>query len=190
MAVTVLDEPGRVGGHRRLHGLGRGDRRGDFDFRQGFQGVVHRGLVHAHDLFALLGPGLLDVHLDVLDGLFLGQDVRQGEERRLQGDVETAAEADFLGHAVTVQHVKLHLFLDDLFLGVGRQVVPHLVGGQRAVEQEGRALLGVFQDVVLAHEVVVVAGHEVGLLNEVGRADGLFAEPQVADGDGAGFLES
>ena len=54
---------------------------------------------------------------------------------------------------------------------LARQVVPDLVGAVRAVEQERRAVLGHAQHVGPLEQAELVAGHEVGALDQVRGAD-------------------
>ncbi len=73
----------------------------------------------------------------------------------------------------------LSSFVDDRLLDFLRQLCPDLVLVVRAVEQEGCALLGVLQHVVLLEEREVVTGDEVGGCDQVRRANLLLAEAQM-----------
>ena len=55
-------------------------------------------------------------------------------------------------------------------------------------EQEGAAGLGLADHVVLLQEGEVVAGDEVGVVDQVGCSNDILAEAEVRNGDGAGFL--
>ena len=64
-----------------------------------------------------------------------------------------------------------------------------LFGRPLAVNQERAARLDVADDGETLRDVAgVVASHEVGLINIVGRADGAVAEAQVTDGHAARLL--
>ena len=51
------------------------------------------------------------------------------------------------------------------------EVLPHLVGRERCVEQERAAVAGVLEHVEAVEEAELVAGDEVGLVDEIGRPD-------------------
>ena len=53
-------------------------------------------MVHLNDGIALLGVRSGSSVLHILDGVFLGEDLSQLEESRLQHGVDTAAQTDFL----------------------------------------------------------------------------------------------
>ena len=79
--------------------------------------------------------------------------------------------------------------LSDIALGLRRHVVVQLLVAPLAVDQEDTAVLhvpdhGEALDNVGGH----MAGHEVGLVDIVGRADGVIAKAQMADGHAAGLL--
>ena len=80
------------------------------------------------------------------------------------------------------------MLLDDRLLDLARQVVPHLVGPERGVEQERRAGAGEVEHVVLVEELGLVAGDEVGLPDQVRGADRARPEAQVRDRDRARLL--
>ena len=68
-------------------------------------------MVHVHDVLALLQVGLRGGVLHVLDGLLLGHDVGQREERRLQDGVGALAHADLAGQVDGVDGVELDVVL-------------------------------------------------------------------------------
>jgi hypothetical protein len=61
----------------------------------------------------------------------------------------------------------------DAALDRGRQVLPQLVGRVRRVEQERAAVADVAEHVEAVEQPELVAGDEVGFLDQVGRADRL-----------------
>ena len=65
---------------------------------------------------------------------------------------------------------------------------PYLLLVERAVQEEGCALLGIFEHVVLLEEGEVVTGDKVGRGDQVGCADLLLAEAQMTGGHTAGLL--
>ena len=152
------------------------------------QGRIHRGVVFLHHALTALAVSLLDSVLDGGNGFLARQHSADGEETRLHDGVDAAAHAGLLGHIVTVDDVKLELLVDDLLLHQARQVVPNLVGAERAVQQEGGAVLRGSQHVDALEEGELVAGHETGLGDEVTGAQRAGPEAQVGGGDGAGLL--
>ncbi len=188
MAVTRCTKSGAFGdtiGGRCLRGAHRGRHR---HLVQVGQRPVDGGVVLLDHVLAALAVGLLDRVLDLRDRLLAGQDARDREEAGLHDRVDARAHAGGLGHLVGVDHVELQLLLDDLLLHLAGQVVPHLVGGERRVQQEHRARPGIGEHVVLLEEGELVAGHEAGALHQVRRADRPRAEAQVGDRDGARLL--
>ena len=89
---------------------------------------------------------------------------------------------------MAVHHEEAQALVHDGVLDLGGQPVPHLAGREVAVEQERGPGTGDPQDVHTAKEPELVAGHEVGLVHEIGGVDGIGAEPQVRDGDRPGLL--
>ncbi len=135
------------------------------------------------DRLAALRVGLLDEALDPGDRLVGRQDARELEEARLHDGVDPAAHAGLVGDGQRVDHPEVDLLVDEQLLDAARQVLPDLVGPVRGVEQEGRSVLGVLEHLGLAEQPELVAGDEVGVLDEVGRPDGFRPEAQVRHGD-------
>ena len=135
-------------------------------------GVVDAVAVHLDDRVALSAVRLLDGFLHVLLGVRIGDDVCEFEECRLHDGVHALGRAEFGDDVKTVEGVELDVLLRDLVLHLCGELLVHLVGGPYAVEQEGAAVLEVGEHVVTEHIGLVVARHEVRLVDEVGRADG------------------
>ena len=74
---------------------------------------------------------------------------------------------DLFAEAYTVDDVELELFVDNVLLDFLGNLVPHFIFAVGAVEQEGSAFLGVDEDVVFLQKGEVVAGHEVGFVDQV-----------------------
>ena len=151
-------------------------------------GAVHRAVVHLDDLVALDAVGLLDGVLDRLDCLFLADDAGDGEEGGLHDHVDAGAQAEGQAEFDRIDDVELDLLLDQLLLHQGGQVIPDLVLGEGGGQEEGAARLQVGQHVVGVEEGRVVAGDEVGLVDQVRGDDLVLAETQVRNGHGTGFL--
>ena len=184
----VAHEVRRVRRNRRTDVELRRDRGRDLHFVQVFERGIHGGEVLAHDGLAALAVGLLDGVLDGGDGFVARQHAADGEEAGLHDGVDAAAHAGRLRHLDGVNHVELQLLLDDLLLRRARQVVPHLVRAERAVEQEDRAGIGALQHVEPLHEAELMAADEIRPRDEVRRVDRLLAEAQVRNRDRARLL--
>ena len=70
-------------------------------------------------------------------------------------------------HLIGVDHVELHLPLDDPLLDLAGQVVPDLVRAVGRVQQERRARRGVLDHVVAVEEDELMAGDEVRAPDQV-----------------------
>ena len=177
----LFDEVRRFGRNRCTHGRFAGGFGRDFDFVQVGQGLVHGFEVLLDDRLAAFAVGLLDGMLDLLDGLFARQDAGDGEEAGLHDGVDAAAHAGQFGHFVGVDVVEFELLVDDRLLDFDRQVVPDFVGAENAVEQEGAARLGIFEDIVAFEEAELVAGDKVGSVvgDQVRRLNRFGTKAQV-----------
>ena len=186
----VAEKAGRKGGVAvgRGGGVGFVQRGGHGHLAQAGEGGVDGGVVHLHDLLALAGVGLGDRFLDVGDGLFLWEDAGEGEEAGLENGVGAAAHAGGLGDAVGVDHQQADLFCYDGLFPHTREFFPAGRGVVGRVEQQGGAGAGVAEDLVAADEAPLAAGHELGGADQPRRVDGLGAETQMRDGDGAGLF--
>ena len=141
----------------------RGGLAGYFDLVVSVRARSMAAMFFCDDVGALPVVGLLRVLLDELDGLVLGEDAGDLEEGGLHDGVDAAAHAGLLGDGHAVDHVEAELLVDDGLLDLGGDLVPDLVGGEGAVEEEDAALLGVGEHVELLEEGELVAGDEVGL---------------------------
>ncbi len=179
-------------GGLNLHGLRAGGGVqpgfGNLDFLQAADGYVDGVPVHLDDRVALLAVGLLGVGLHVFVGLLVGDDVGQLEERGLHGGVDAVAHAHGRGQGDGVDGVEAGLLLGQLALHGSGQLGLELLGAPGAVQQEHAANLQRGHHVVLGDIGRVVAGDEVGAVDQVGALDRGVAEAQVADGDAAGLL--
>ncbi len=152
------------------------------------KGLVDCGVVHRHHLLPGLAVALLDGPLDLGDRRLERDDPGNLEEGGLHDHVDARAEPQLLGELDGVYRVDLELFVDDLLLHLDRHLVPHLVVGKRRAEEESAARFRLAEHVVLLQEGEVVAGDEVGVVDQVRRVDRLSAETQVRSGDGPRLL--
>ncbi len=154
---------------------------GNLDPVQALERAVDRGLVALDDLGAAPAVGLGDRRLDPLDRLLARQHARDGEEARLQDDVDPPCETDLARDPAGVDHVHLDVLGEDLLLHRARERVPHLAGRLRAVEQQRRAVGRAAEHVGAVEQPELVAADEAGPLDEVGGPDRLRPEAQVRD---------
>ena len=184
----LLDELGGLGRDRGRHLVDAGRGRGDLDLEDRVARGVDALPVLLDDVHALLGVGLLGVLLELGDGLVLGEDAGDLEERGLEHGVGARAHAGRLGDLGGVDHVEADLLVDDLLLDLVGEVLPDLVGRVGRGEEEGGAVLGLGEHVVLLDEGEVVARDEVRVGAEVRAADRLVAEAEVGDREAARLL--
>ena len=185
---VVLGEVGSVVRNELLGLEGLGDGRRNLDLDQGLAGSVDGGPVLLDDLLTLLDEGLLGILLDQVDGLILRQDTADLEEGGLHDSVDPRSKTSLLGDGQSVDVVEADLPVDDDLLVMAGQVLEDDVGRNGAVEQEDSALLQVVEHRIAADVCRIVAGHEVGMVDEPGHVEVALAEAQVADRDAAGLL--
>ena len=154
-----------------VHGVGPVG--GHVDLLIGGGAQVDGLVVHVHDVLALLQVGGLGLLLHVGDGLLLGHDLGQREERGLEDGVVALAHADLDGQVNGIDGVELDVVLGDIALGGGVHVVVQLVEVPLAVDHVDTAGLDILHHLeALGHVAGVVAGHEVSLVDIVRAADG------------------
>ena len=173
-----------INGRRSDGGVGVG-RGGEDELIHAGEGGVHGGVVHPDDGVALAAVGFGDGFFDLGDGFGLRKDAGEGEEARLQHGVGAAAHAAGVGDGGGVDDEEAEFFIDERDLPFAGKLGPRVGGGVRGVEKNGRAGLGVAEDVLLADEGELAARHEIGLRDEVGCVDGARPETQMRGGDGA-----
>ncbi len=166
------DEVGHLGGHRGTEPPGGGDGRRHRDLVEAGERGVDGGVVALDDHVPELGVGGGDRGLDGGDRPVDGKHAAEGEEAGLQDGVHPATQSHLAGDAGGVDGVDRDVEVDDPLLGLARDAVPHLVCRVRAVEQEGGAVVCPLQDVELLQQAELVAGDELGLLDQVRGADG------------------
>ena len=93
--------------------------------------------------------------------------------------IDARAHARALGYRIAIDVVEFDLLFDDLGLDLLGQLVPDLVFGKRAVEQEDGPGGCKAQDVGLEEEFILMAGNEAGLLNQIGAVNRIGAEAQM-----------
>ncbi len=124
---------------------------------------VDRGEVPLDHRATALAVGLLDRVLDRLDRFVLRQHSGEREEARLKDGVDAPAQSGVASDVQRVDDVEPEALLDDLALGLDRQVSPNLVGPEGAAQQERRARRSELQHVHPLQELELVARDEVRL---------------------------
>ena len=177
-----LDELRSVGRNRRLTMESRGNRRRILYLVQVGKRSVNRGKVLLNDGVALLAVGFLNRVFNLRNRLVFRQNVGNGEETGLHNRIDALSHAGFAGNFNRVDAVEVQFLGNDFFLNFNRQVVPYLFGRIRRVQQKSGARFGNFQNVHLVHERELVAGNEVGLVDQVRGLDRIVRKTQVGSG--------
>ncbi len=91
---------------------------------------------------------------------------------------------------MSVNHVEVQSFLDDLLLDFVWEIIPDGIWSIDAVEEEDTSRPGVLEYIETLQEGELVACDKAGLTgaNQIGRVDGIRPEAQVRDGDRPRFL--
>ena len=150
--------------------------------------VVHRGKVLLHDRLALLQVAVADRVLDGCNGLFMRQNARDVKKAGLHDGVDTDTHAGLAGYLIRINDIQFQMLVNDNLLHFARQVIPHIVGAEGAVEQERCARRGLLQYIVALQEIELVAGNEISAGDQEGHVNGLRAKTQVGDRHRARFL--
>ena len=118
-----------------------------------------------------------------------GDDVRELEERGLKYRVDPVSEADAFRDFNAVDDVETNLFFGKRALESGRKIGLKLGDGlPLGVQKEGSAFLDACRDIVEGNVFLLVAGDEIGLVDEIRRFDRLLSETEVRDRDAARLL--
>jgi hypothetical protein len=117
-----------------------------------------------------------------------GQQPADLEERGLHDRVDAPRETRGAGDGVRVDREDPRLPVEQDLLHVRGQVPPDLVGGEGGVEEHRAALAQRTEHVELRQQSELVAGDEVGPVDEVGRLDRGVGEAQVRHGGRPGLL--
>ncbi len=149
---------------------------------------IHRLEVQFDDLFPSPSVRLLDRILNGSNGLLFWQHAAQREEARLHHGVDPQAETGLVCHPISINDMEVELLLQDLLLGTARQLVPHLFRRVGAVQQEGGSVSSGSQYIELLDKVKLMAGDEVGRLDEIRCLDWVGPKPQMGNGARTRFL--
>ena len=172
--------------HRRAFG-GGSPACGVVDLLQAALGRVDGCIVHVDDRVALARELLVDCLLHVVGSLVVGHDrVVDVEERRLHDGAGLAVEADVHGDLDGVDVIEFEVLFGDLLFDLRGQVLFQLFHRRPLrVQQELAAFLDVGKHVVAGDVRRVMAGDEVGAVDQVRALDGRLAEAEVRNGDAA-----
>ena len=135
--------------------------------------------VFINDRLAFRAIRLVNRFLDLFDGLVAGQDTGQCEETRLHHGIDALAHSCLKRHACRVDGMQVDAAINNNFLRRSRQLIPHLIGRIRTIEQEYCPVRGMAQHLDLLHEIEFVTGDEICRLNQVRRVYLIGAESQM-----------
>ena len=189
-AVDILDQLGIPAGGieaDEIAALG-GPVGGDGHFPGIGEAAFDGGVVHGHDVITLGAVGAGGGILHELEGILLRDDAGKTEERGLQDGIDAAAQPQLLADGAGIDGVKVDVIFGEVGLAVAGEAALQLLHAPAAIEQENAAGLDIVHHIVFAEVGGIVAGHKVGLGDEVGGLDGLPAEAQVADGQAAALF--
>ena len=180
----------RIIGHGNDHSAfgGGGPTLGILDLYNRIDACIDGVVVLLHHGVTLLGIGLLGSSLHEGNGIRFGDHVGQLEESSLHDGVDTAAHAHIVCQLDCIDIIELHMVLGDGILHGGGEFFLHILQRPLAVEQEGAALLDTLGYRVAGDIYGVMAGHEVGAVDEVRALNGGLTEAQMAYGQAAGLL--
>ena len=151
------------------------------------RGVDGREVPGEHGL-AQPTVGLDDRVLDRRDRILHRHHVGEREEAGLQHGVHPRPEAGILRDPVAVDDEQPQPSFNDVASRLFRQVLPDLVGAERAVQQERRAGRRDLEHVDALESLELVARDEARPADQVAGSDRLGPEAQVRDRDRAGLL--
>ena len=158
------------------------------DLPQPSDGGIDRRQVARHDGTSFFGVAVLDGGAHRRQGLGHRHHLGQGEEARLHHRVDAGPQAMGPRNRGGIHRKHPQPLGFDGPLDAPRQLRPALLQGPGAVQQQGAVGGGVLEQVELLEEIPVVACHELGLADQVSRADRLGAEAQVGHRDRSGFF--
>ena len=116
------------------------------------------------------------------------QDVGQMEEGHLHHGVDTCRQATFAGNFGGVNHKEAGFFLVQHRLHFLRQPRPDFINAVRGVNQENTARFQALRHLIFIDKLQLVAADKICLRNKVSRANRVFADAQVGNGQPARFF--
>ena len=130
----------------------------------------------------------MNISLEQLNGLFHRQHFGQVKETGLHDHVDAVTKPHFTGNFYGINIIEIQLFVMDGFPHAARDVFFHVFQRPFGVQQEGAAGFDAFEHIVELHVIGLMNRHKIRILNQVGGTDGAVAEPQMGNGDAAGFF--
>ena len=137
------------------------------------QSLVGGAHILLNDFLALLAIAIPDGLANSLNSFLSGQNLRDREETDLHDRVHSGTHAAVTRHLIGVNHIKLRLLRDELQLYRARKVIPNFVWAERTIEKQRPAGNKGAEHVIALEEDPLVAGHEIGLGDEISGPDGL-----------------
>ncbi|SAH62959.1 Uncharacterised protein [Enterobacter hormaechei] len=155
---------------------------------QRFAGQRQRLPVAFNQLLTFAAVAFGDRPLEFHQRAVARQNISQVEERHLHNRIDTRRQAAFAGDLRGVNDIQARLFLVKHCLDFLGQACPDLVGAVRGVDQENTAGLQALGHLIFINELELVTANKIRLRNQVCRADRVFADAQMGNGQSARFF--
>src|SRR5688572_5678172 len=127
---------------------------------------------------------------DLGNGGLTWKNATDRKEGGLHDRIHSSAHARLFSDIIAIDYIELQLLFEDISLYFLWQLLPDFVRAIKAVEQEYRAFLGIFQHIHALKEGILVTGHKIRLLcfDQIGSADRLWSKAQVRHSHRAGLF--
>src|SRR5690242_16625371 len=146
--------------------------------------VINRGTIFIDYGLAAFSIRFANRILNRRDSLLAREQTTQRKETCLHDGIDAGTHAGFPCHLVSIDDVKLKLFVNDGFLRRFWQLAPYLFRTEGRIEQKRSAWLSAAQNVKPLKELKLVAGHKAGRTNQIRRPDRARTKAQVGNRDG------
>src|SRR3569832_1075432 len=115
---------------------------------------------------------------DFRNSRFTWKNSADREESGLHNRVHASAHAGLLSNFITIDHIELEIFLDDIPLHFTWQLIPNFLRTIQTVQKENATWFGVLEHIHTLKETVLVTSNNVRLihLDEIRRADGFWSK--------------
>ena len=183
-----------------LHKFGRALRNGmvdfalaaylvrDLDFVERLHSLVYSREVTAHYGFSAFAVGLLDRIFDSIYSLLDGKYTRDSKKAGLHYGIDATTHTRCASDAGRIDGIETNLFSNEVLLNYTWQTVPYMLFTNRCIKQEGSTLHSLIQHIETIQKHGLMAGDEISLLDQIGRANGLVPKTQVRYSHGTRFF--
>ena len=137
-----------------------------------FHPGVHRSVVHIYNSIALFTVGLKDGFLHVPGCILCRDNIRDFEKCRLEHGICTAAQSPACGNLNGVDDIKVDFFIRYGFSHVCGKMAVQILLLPVTCNQQVPAFLQIRYNVIFVNVRLVMAGHKIRLVHQVGAADG------------------